>query len=209
MSKLMREFGFVAAAAILMIVPILVYGQGSQGKIVGSVKDPDGANVSGAEVSLLNPHQAVIRATVTDASGNFTLDNIAPGNYEIKVAPSGFAPYRTAVQVKAGGTKELSVMLGVNPLSEEVTVTAEAGQVSDARNVDTPVNVINEREILQRAPEVVAQLMKRQASTCSVRVHPSARFLCADLLVETSPCMLTAFGTRRVHSVAASARSSV
>ena len=116
MSNLMRGFGFVAATAILMILPILVYGQGSQGKIVGTVKDRDGANVSGAEVSLLNPHQAVIRATVTDASGNFTLDNIAPGNYEIKVAPSGFAPYRTAVQVKAGGTKELSVMLGVNPL---------------------------------------------------------------------------------------------
>jgi uncharacterized surface anchored protein len=79
-------------------VPILVYGQGSQGKIVGAVKDPDGANVSGAEVSLLNPQQAVIRATVTDASGNFTLDNIAPGNYEIKVAPSGFAPYRACRQ---------------------------------------------------------------------------------------------------------------
>src|SRR5258705_9722613 len=173
MSKLMREFGFVAATAILVILPLLVYGQGLQGKIVGTVKDPDGADVSGAEVSLLNPHQAVIRATVTDASGNFTLDNIAPGNYEIKVEPSGFAPYRTAVQVKAGGTKELSVMLGVNPLSEEVTVTAEAGQVSDARNVDTPVNVINEREILQRAPEVVAQAVDEETGVNLQRTSPS------------------------------------
>ena len=65
MDKFVREVVVVAAAVILMIVPILVYGQGPPGKIVGTVKDPNGASVSGAEVSLLNPHQAVIRATVT------------------------------------------------------------------------------------------------------------------------------------------------
>jgi len=94
MNKLVREVVVVViCAAIFALMPMFLLGQASPGKIVGTVKDPDGAFVNGVDVSLLNPLQAVIRTTATDASGNFTLDNIAPGNYEIRVTPAGFAPY--------------------------------------------------------------------------------------------------------------------
>ncbi len=64
-------------------------------------------------------------------------------------------------------------MLGVKPLSEEVTVTAEAGQVVDVRNIDTPVNVINEKEILERATEVVAQAVDEETGVNLQRTSPS------------------------------------
>ncbi len=174
MNKLVREVVVVViCAAIFALMPMFLLGQASPGKIVGTVKDPEGAIVNGVDVYLLNPLQAVIRTTATDASGNFTLDNIAPGDYEIRVTPAGFAPYRASVQVTPGGTKELSVMLGMKPLSEEVTVTAEAGQVVDVRNIDTPVNVINEKEILERATEVVAQAVDEETGVNLQRTSPS------------------------------------
>ena len=49
----------------------VAFGHDSGGKITGTVKDPNGAIVSGADVSLLHTNQAVLRATVTDAEGRF------------------------------------------------------------------------------------------------------------------------------------------
>src|SRR5215211_316922 len=79
-------------------------GQDSQGRIKGAVKDSDGAAVSGVNVSLLLPNQAVARATVTDAEGNFTVDNVSPGSYEISIEHKGFLRHRSAVRVTAGET---------------------------------------------------------------------------------------------------------
>lgn len=145
----------------------------SQGRIVGTVKDSSQASVAGAEVSLIHSQHAVLRAVLTDAGGKFTLDSISPGSYELKVTRPGFSDYRTALQLAPGATKDLSVMLEINSLSEEVTVTAEAGQAADARTVAQPVNVINEREILDRGTEVVAQVVDEEPGVNLQRTSPS------------------------------------
>src|SRR5215213_11324542 len=152
---------------------IVALDQETQAKIKGSVKDAEGAAISGAEVSLLLANQAVARATVTDTSGNFTLENIAPGAYEVKVERPGFLRNRSAVQVSSGDTRELSIVLEVSPIAEQVTVTAEAGLVADTRKVDTAVNLIPETRIFERAPEVVAQVVDEEPGVNLQRTSPS------------------------------------
>ncbi|MBC8030426.1 MAG: TonB-dependent receptor [Pyrinomonadaceae bacterium] len=161
-------------ATFAMGQPATTYVQQSpHARIVGTVKDASQANVAGAEVALIHSQQAVLRAVLTDASGKFTLDHIAPGSYELKVTRTGFSGYRTAVQLTTGSTKELNVVLEVNALSEEVTVTAEAGQAADARTVAQPVNVISEKEILDRATETVAQVVDEEPGVNLQRTSPS------------------------------------
>ena len=162
-------FGLILTFATSLVV----FGQNSQGKITGTVKDADGAIVSGVDVSLQLPNQAVARATVTDTSGNFTLDNIEPGSYQLVVKRTGFVPYRAAVQITSGDAKQLPVVLEVNPIAESVTITSEVGQISSTRDVDTAVNVINEWKILERAPEVVAQVVDEEAGVNLQRTSPS------------------------------------
>lgn len=176
-----------ATAAALVLAALLAVGsvavgqqtaqqtaqQTSTSSIRGTVKDQQGAAVSNAEVALIHSQQSLLGATLTDAGGNFTLVNIAPGNYEINVTRPGFGRYRSVVQVVAGAVKELAVILQVNALSEEVIVTAEAGQVSDARSIAQPVNVINENEILERATEVVAQMVDEEPGVNLQRTSPS------------------------------------
>ena len=87
--------------------------QDSEGKINGTVKDPDGAVVAGANVSLLHSHRAVIAATTTDAEGRFTLEHVSPGDYQLNVEGPGFVRYRSAVHVTAGGTQDVAVVLEV------------------------------------------------------------------------------------------------
>ena len=152
---------------------VLAYGQNSNGKINGTVKDSDGAVVSGAGVSLLNANQAVLRTTVTDSEGRFSLDDIAPGNYQLNVERSGFLRSRSAVRVSQGNTEEVSIALEITHIAESVTITAEAGLVTDTRKVDTQVNVINERRIMERAPEVVAQIVDEEPGVNLQRTSPS------------------------------------
>lgn len=142
-------------------------------KVNGSVKDGDGAVVAGVNVSLYLPNQAVARATVTDADGNFTLDNVAPGTYQVVVERTGFLTHRSALHVTPGDNKQLPIILEVNPVAALVTVTAEAGQISSTRNIATQVNVIGERKILERAPEVVAQVVDEETGVNLQRTSPS------------------------------------
>jgi len=155
----------------LMAVSILA--QSSLGKLVGSVKDAAGAAVVGVDVSLVHPQQALIASTVTDSSGNFTLDHLTPGNYEIKVQRQGFESYRTAVQIASGGTRELRIILDINQITGEVTVTAEVGQVYSSRSVDTQVNIIREDQVIERATEVVAQVVDEEVGANLQRTSPS------------------------------------
>lgn len=152
---------------------VSILAQTSLGKVVGTVRDVAGAAVSGVDVSLIHPNQAVVATTVTDAKGEFILENVAPGNYEISVGRSGFMRYGSAVQVTAGSTKNLSVVLEVNSISGEVTVTAEPGQVADRRNVDTQLNIITAEELMDRAPEVVAQAVDEETGVNLQRTSPS------------------------------------
>ncbi len=167
---------FIAALRCCLIacmMPFMSVAQDAEGKLSGTVKDPDGAVVVGASVSLLHSHRAVIAATTTDADGRFTLEKVSPGNYQLTVEGSGFVRHRSAVHVTVGSARDVAVVLEVTPLEEQVTITAEAGLVTDTRKVETQVNVISEREILERAPEVVAQVVDEEVGTNLQRTSPS------------------------------------
>jgi hemoglobin/transferrin/lactoferrin receptor protein len=158
---------------IVVFATAAALGQDAQGTIKGTVKDSDGAAVSGVDVSLLLPNRAVARATVTDLSGNFTFEKVPSGSYEISVDRPGFLPHRSAVQIAGGDTRELNIRLEVNQIVESVTVTAEAGLVANTRQVDTQVNLIPEQEIFERAPEVVAQVVDEEPGVNLQRTSPS------------------------------------
>lgn len=157
---------------LMSFLPAVALGQ-EQGSIKGTVKDADGAAVGGVDVSLLLPNQAVVEATVTDANGNFTFANVATGSYEVVVDRTGFRRHRSAVQLATGETCELNIALEVSQIVESVTITAEAGLVTDTRKVDTQVNLIPENEIFQRAPEVVAQVVDEEPGVNLQRTSPS------------------------------------
>ncbi|MEP6911904.1 MAG: TonB-dependent receptor [bacterium] len=172
-SRLMKYGVPAVMLLITLVVPNSIPAQqSSQTSISGIIRDQNGDAVSGAEVSLVHS-QAVLRTTLTGVDGKFVLDNVAPGTYAISVTRSGFGQYSSVVQVTPADKKELSVELEINPLSEEVAVTAEAGQVSDARGLAQPINVINEREILERGTEVVAQVVDEEQGVNLQRTSPS------------------------------------
>src|SRR5215213_1645783 len=173
-SMRVRLSGVLLCATLLFASPPAAPArQSSQGAVEGTVTDAAGGALAGARIYLTDARQALAAAGETDAAGRFRLEAVAPGTYVLRVARKEFAARRVPVEVRTGQTASLAVKLEVESLAEQVTVTAEAGQVADARNTAQPVNIISEDEISERAAEVVAQVVDEEQGVNLQRTSPS------------------------------------
>lgn len=172
--NIVRRMYVVLLIGITLAMPLTLSAQEkSGGTVSGVVKDSTGAVVSDAEVSINNSQQVVLSKTRTDTSGKFKFSRIPPGSYVVMVGRPDFSYQREAVQVPSGGSLELTIFLQLNQLSEHVTVTSEAGLVSAANSVAQPINIIPEDKVIERATEVVAQVVEEEPGVNLQRTSPS------------------------------------
>lgn len=172
--KLARLASSIMVSAIVLAAGAGLHAQeNSRGSISGVVKDAGGAVVSKADVSLITSQQVVLKDTTTDDQGRFKFDDIGAGSYVLVVSRTDFSSQREVVRVNAGTTLEVEVLLQVNQISEQLTITSEAGLVAEARSVAQPVNVIDEEKIIERATEVVAQAVDEEQGVNLQRTAPS------------------------------------
>jgi outer membrane receptor protein involved in Fe transport len=175
-----NELFSVAALAVAIILSPVFAPRAAQaqsaderGAISGTVKDSSGANVAGAKVFLVSAQQAVLSTTETDAEGQFNFAGVSAGSYEVRVTGRGFDSRRVAAKVSTGETSVVPVVLEVNPLAEEITVTAETGIAEDRARVPQSVNVISEQNIQQRATAVLAQVADEEVGVSLQRTSPT------------------------------------
>ncbi|MCM3874515.1 MAG: Plug and carboxypeptidase regulatory-like domain-containing protein, partial [Pyrinomonadaceae bacterium] len=164
---------FLLISALALATPLPLSAQQKRGDVSGVVNDATGAVVNAADVSVNNSQQVVLSRVRTDAEGHFQFSGIPQGSYVVLVSHPDFSIHREVVQITAGGTAELNISLQVNQISESVTVTSEAGLVADARSVAQPVNIIDADHIVQRATEVVAQVVDEEPGVNLQRTSPS------------------------------------
>lgn len=146
--------------------------QTSTGSISGTVKDQNGDAVSGAEVTLVHPQQAVLRTTTTDSSGRFKFDGVQRGSYEIRITQAGFAPHRVSALLSAGDA-EVYATLAVAPLQDQTTVTADTGQAQEKDRVPQALNIISQSAIQQRTTAVLAQVADEEVGLSLQRTSPT------------------------------------
>jgi hypothetical protein len=119
----------------------------------GSVQDPDGAAVAGAQVVLDRPDGSRIAHLLTDGSGTFRFKNVPAGRYVVDVQQTGFR--ETKVNVVAGGTSRapLKIVLTIAGVQEQVTVAASdtSAQVSTEIGQNQNGNSLD-RDALDRLP---------------------------------------------------------
>lgn len=115
------------ALLLALVLAALAIGttQTATGSISGTVKDPAGAVIVGAQVSIRSDPAGEVRNTSTNNEGRFKFDNLAPGGYTISVSQTGFKPAeRTAlIEPKRPGTIE--IRLEVAAPREKVDVGAK------------------------------------------------------------------------------------
>jgi hypothetical protein len=107
-----------------------VAAQGTGGTVNGTITDPSGATIRGADVIIQQKATGQVRNATTNDSGFFSVPNLTPGAYDITVVATGFA---TAVQedvpIAVGQTVVLNVQLKLTDVKETVEVVAAAHAV--------------------------------------------------------------------------------
>jgi hypothetical protein len=141
-----------AMLPLLTIVFALSAFAQTTASIKGNVTDPSGAAVSGAKITVKNSAQGIERTTQTNASGDYEVPALPPGQYTVQVQGQGFQTEQAtnlALQVAQNSVQNFS--LKVASANEVITVEATApvietttmtvGQTINQRTVqDIPLN---------------------------------------------------------------------
>jgi hypothetical protein len=97
------------------------------GSVVGIVKDSSGSVIPGATVTIVNKDTNLTREATTNAEGSYSLINVLPGPYDVKVALTGFRNIaRPNVEVTIGQIARVDFTLELGTVSENVFVVAES-----------------------------------------------------------------------------------
>ncbi|HEV8347481.1 MAG TPA: carboxypeptidase regulatory-like domain-containing protein, partial [Vicinamibacterales bacterium] len=121
---------FGSRLGVLILAALMLPSAGSSAQesassgIVGQVTDSTRGALPGATVTVTNTGTNAQRAAVTDAEGRFTIPNLPPATYEIRVELSGFQTAELKdVTLRNGEIARPNVVLGLASVAENVTVT--------------------------------------------------------------------------------------
>jgi hypothetical protein len=95
----------------------------------GSVKDPNGAVVPKASVTVTLDRTRSERKVQTNDEGSFTVTSLDPGTYTVTVEVSSFKKYvQSGLVLSPSETKGIDIRMEVGVATESVTVTATASE---------------------------------------------------------------------------------
>jgi outer membrane receptor protein involved in Fe transport len=100
----------------------------------GRVTDPQGAAVSGAQVTARQTETNLTGEAVTGQDGRFRFPYLRVGPYEIVVRQAGFAEVTRQLTLTVGAAFELPVSLAVETVATNVTVSGRATVLEAARS---------------------------------------------------------------------------
>jgi outer membrane receptor protein involved in Fe transport len=116
---------------MLFLFNASVMAQATTGTLKGSVVDPNGAAVAGATVTAKNEATGIEQSTTATSDGLFTITNLPPGKYTVKVSPgAGFSTKETTgIDVRIGTETDIKVDLAIGTPTETVTVTGNTEEI--------------------------------------------------------------------------------
>ncbi len=128
--------------ALLSALCLPVSAQVSSAELSGTVLDVTGATLPGAKVTATNAGTNVARGTVSDATGNYVIPLLQPGDYVVTVEATGFKKLvQKGLSLQLNQQAQLNLTLQLGQVSEEIQVTAQAPQLqSESSSLGTVVS---------------------------------------------------------------------
>jgi hypothetical protein len=109
----------------LLTIASAALGQGVSGRILGTILDNTGAVIPNASITITNEDTGITASITTNSVGDYRVDNLAPGNYLVKVEAPGF---RTTVSkdnvVTVDNPTVVNATLEVGQTGQTIEVTA-------------------------------------------------------------------------------------
>src|SRR6266850_1967666 len=188
----------LAAALGVLLFCSSMFGQTSNGRISGTVKDQTGALIPGAEVTVTDTARGLARNLTTGEAGAYLAPNLLPSTYTVRSTFPGFQSWqRENVRLEVGQDLTIDVVLLPGAQTETVSITEEVplvnltsavlgGTLSNDTINNLPLNGRNFTLLLEMRPGVVLTLGNDSggagaASTNGLRPENSNEYLVEGL----------------------------
>jgi hypothetical protein len=163
----MHRFHSAAVLAVFLFLLLLtpaMFGVETTGTIEGTVRDANGAVVSGVEVTVRSEQTGYTGTFATGESGRFVFANLAVGTYDLTAEQTGFKKFvQVGIPLRVAQDFNLLIVLQVGQVSSEVIVTSAVtsvdtkdltiGKVIELRSLtDLPLNGRNYMQLTTLVP---------------------------------------------------------
>jgi hypothetical protein len=162
-----KRIGILVLLCLLLASGISAFSQTTTGRIVGTVRDPSGAALPAATVTITDIQRGTSRTITTDDSGGFIVPNLVPGIYRVRAEARGFKTVeRPSIQVEVASDVSIDISLPPGDVKETVVVEEDVplvnttsstlgGTLSNKEINDLPLNGRNYENLLQLRPGVM------------------------------------------------------
>ena len=120
----------------------LSLGQTATTSLRGVVKDPSGALVPGAKITLVDKENGKTLKTTSNGAGYYVFPQIPPARYTISVAATGFGDQAKTAEllVNQPATIDFSLSVQASSVTVDVSATAQTLNTTDATLGDSVAN---------------------------------------------------------------------
>jgi hypothetical protein len=157
-----RHAVLLASVVCIALLATTAWTQAAAGGVAGTVKDPSGAVVKDALITLTNKETNVVETTRSTTSGTYVIEGVPVGSYTLKADAHGFETYvLTGIEVHVQSVVTADISLQVGSVSQAVTVTSAAPllQAQDASLGQTvPEESVNDLPLASRNWFSLAQI---------------------------------------------------
>ncbi|HXE11745.1 MAG TPA: carboxypeptidase-like regulatory domain-containing protein, partial [Bryobacteraceae bacterium] len=156
----------VACAIGVIVTPLSA--QTVDTVILGTITDPSGAAIPGAQVTVTSPSTGVSHTVTTGANGAYRVGYLLPGTYTVSAQAQGFSrAVRSNITLELSQQAEVDIPLAIGQTTQSVEVTAAApllnttsgalsGVVNPQETVGLPLNGRNFGQLAVLTPGVQA-----------------------------------------------------
>ena len=159
----------VFLAILTLFVSITVASaQTSNGTVVGIITDTTGGAIVGATVTIVSADTGAVRTTLTNQEGNFRIESVLPGVYNVSATAPGFqTTIHSGLQVPGTSIVSSSLVLKVGTASDKVEVVADNavlntdngqidGTISQMEISSLPITSLNPYQLALTLPGVTS-----------------------------------------------------
>ncbi len=168
----------------LMLLFSVALGAQTNGNISGYVKDPTGAVVANAGITLTNQLTGATRRTSSTEAGFYQVLGLTSGTYSIDVEAAGLKRARTSdILLGVDANVRSDVVMQLGQVTESIEVTSEAAlvdtrssqiaaSIDDRRLVDLPLNGRNIMRLAATMPGVTGVVAPDNSDISDARSGP-------------------------------------
>jgi len=171
----MNNFVAVLSLAVAFLVfaahsQALSQSQNTDSHITGTLTDPSGAAIAGAQITAQSLDSAEQATATSGSDGSYSL-SLPPGHYRLRFSRTSFAARDASVTLGSGESRTLNLHLDLERLSESVVVTAQSLPTS-AQQATVPTDVISRETIEQRQATSLPELLEFSTGIAIGRTGP-------------------------------------